>query len=86
MDARRTLYVGHLAASVTSDTLLEAFCPFGTVSDIQMPTDATTKQHKGFAFVSFEEADDALHALDNMHHSMLCGVPITVNYATTSGS
>lgn len=37
--------------------------------------------HKGFAFIEFEDSDDALAAIENMHQSELFGKVIRVNLA-----
>jgi RNA recognition motif-containing protein len=36
---------------------------------------------RGFAFIQFEEPDDAKQAMDNMHESELYGRVLTVNIA-----
>ena len=39
----------------------------------QIPLDYETEKHRGFAFVEFEQAEDAAAAVDNMHESELFG-------------
>lgn len=63
---KRTLYVGCLAEEVDEKVLNAAFIPFGEVLDIQIPLDYETEKHRGFAFVEFENAEDAAAAIDNM--------------------
>lgn len=46
-----------------------------------MPIDYETQKNRGFAFVEFENADDAAAAMDNMNDSELFGRPIRVNLA-----
>lgn len=48
------------------NVLNAAFIPFGDIIDIQMPLDYETEKHRGFAFVEFENAEDAAAAIDNM--------------------
>lgn len=36
---------------------------------------------KGFGFVEFEEAEDAKHAIDNLHKTEFFGRVLAVNYA-----
>lgn len=63
---KRTIYVGGLAEEVDEKTLNAAFIPFGDVVDIQIPLDYETEKHRGFAFIEYENAEDAAAAIDNM--------------------
>ncbi|XP_043199377.1 peptidyl-prolyl cis-trans isomerase E-like isoform X3 [Amphibalanus amphitrite] len=78
---KRTVYVGGLADEVTEEVLQGAFIPFGDIQDIQIPLDYETEKHRGFAFVEFEQNEDAAAAVDNMHESELFGRTIRVNLA-----
>jgi len=78
---KRTIYVGGLAEEVEEKTLNAAFIPFGDVVDIQIPLDYETEKHRGFAFIEFENAEDAAAAIDNMNDSELFGRTIRVNLA-----
>ena len=78
---KRTLYVGGLEESVTIETLKAAFVPFGELTDVNMPLDASGAKHKGFAFVQFDDMEDAAEAIDNMHNSELFGRVLRVNLA-----
>ena len=78
---KRTLYVGGLDDSVTEATVRAAFVPFGEVTDVNMPMDAAAKKHKGFAFVQFDDRDDAAEAIDNMHNAEMFGRVLRVNLA-----
>lgn len=60
-----------LEESVTEAILHAAFVPFGDIKDVNIPLDNTTGQHRGFAFVEYEEKEDAETATDNMHNSEL---------------
>jgi peptidyl-prolyl isomerase E (cyclophilin E) len=51
--------------------LHSAFIPFGDIKDVNIPLDNTTGKHRGFAFVEFEDKDDAGAATDNMHNAEL---------------
>lgn len=64
--SKRTLYVGGLAEEVDEKVLNAAFIPFGDVVDVQIPLDYESEKHRGFAFVEFENAEDAAAAIDNM--------------------
>ena len=55
--------------------------PFGEVTDINVPLDASNQKHKGFAFVQYDLKEDAADAIDNMHNSELLGRVLRVNLA-----
>ncbi|CAM6105655.1 unnamed protein product [Calypogeia fissa] len=78
---KTTLYVGGLEENVTEGVLHAAFIPFGDVKDVSMPLDQATQKHRGFAFVTYMEKEDAAAAMDNMHNAELYGRVLTVNYA-----
>ncbi|XP_043915845.1 peptidyl-prolyl cis-trans isomerase E [Protopterus annectens] len=78
---KRVVYVGGLAEEVDEKVLHAAFIPFGDIMDIQIPLDYETEKHRGFAFVEFENAEDAAAAIDNMNESELFGRTIRVNLA-----
>ena len=60
-----------LEESINDAMLHSAFIPFGDIKDVNIPLDNTTGKHRGFAFVEFEDKDDAAAATDNMHNSEL---------------
>lgn len=78
---KRTLYVGGLDDHVTKEILEAAFIPFGDIRTTAIPKDRITGKHRGFAFVEFEEEEDAQHAIFNMHDAELYGRVLTVNLA-----
>lgn len=83
---KATVYVGGLAPVVTAATIHDAFLPFGDIADVSLPKNEnpnsnTTEPHRGFAYVEFEDADDAKEAMDNMDQSELFGRVIKVTPA-----
>lgn len=62
---KRTVYVGGLAEEVDEKILNAAFIPFGDIVDVQIPLDYESEKHRGFAFIEFENAEDAAAAIDN---------------------
>ncbi|KAI5639374.1 cyclophilin type peptidyl-prolyl cis-trans isomerase/CLD domain-containing protein [Phthorimaea operculella] len=80
-NSKRTIYVGGLAEEVDEKVLNAAFVPFGDLVDVQIPLDYETEKHRGFAFIEFENAEDAAAAIDNMNDSELFGRTIRVNVA-----
>ncbi|KAL3311810.1 hypothetical protein Ciccas_009605 [Cichlidogyrus casuarinus] len=78
---KRMLYVGGLAPEVSVALVRAAFIPFGDIIDINMPIDYESGKHRGFAFVEFEELEDATAAIDNMNESEILGRTVRVNVA-----
>ncbi|KAI1800830.1 hypothetical protein F4811DRAFT_536980 [Daldinia bambusicola] len=81
---KATVYVGGLASAVTTAVLHDAFIPFGEIADVTLPkNDApnSTEPHRGFAYVEFEDAEDAKEAIDNMDQSELFGRVLRVSAA-----
>ena len=76
---KRTLYVGGLDERVDRGVLHAAFVPFGEITDVMIPLETTTGEHRGFGFVTFEQADDAADAIDNMADAELFGRVLKVN-------
>ncbi|KEZ43775.1 Peptidyl prolyl cis-trans isomerase [Scedosporium apiospermum] len=73
---KATVYVGGLAPVVTSTHIYDAFIPFGEIVDVSIPKNdkpGATEPHRGFAYVEFEEAEDAKEAIDNMDQAELFG-------------
>ncbi|KXS17419.1 RNA-binding domain-containing protein [Gonapodya prolifera JEL478] len=57
-DPFRTLFVGRLAYSTTSDSLLHAFEVYGPVDHVHLVTDKLTGKSRGYAFVEFRRERD----------------------------
>lgn len=77
----KMLYVGGLDQSVTEEIVYAAFIPFGDLREVNLPKDFTENKNKGFAFVDYEEEEDAAAAVENMHGSELQGKVLKVNMA-----
>jgi RNA recognition motif-containing protein len=81
---KATVFVGGLAPAVTTRNLHDAFIPFGEIADVSLPKNEahnTPDPHRGFAYVEFEDADDAKEAVDNMDQSEFFGRVIKVSAA-----
>ncbi|KAA8631548.1 hypothetical protein SMACR_06729 [Sordaria macrospora] len=81
---KATVHVRGLAPAVTTATLHDAFIPFGEISDISLPKNEkpdSTDPHRGFAYVEYEDEEDAKEAIDNMDQSELFGRVIRVSAA-----
>lgn len=60
---RQTIFIGNLPFSTNQNELQDAFEKFGTISEINIPTNRETGKPRGFAFVKFESEDSAQEAL-----------------------
>lgn len=78
---QQTLYVGGLDGAVSIDELLALFSSFGAVSNVYFPASGANPDQRAFAFVEFEEPEDAKAAVDNIHLSELNGRVIKCNWA-----
>jgi RNA recognition motif-containing protein len=81
---KATVYVGGLSSQVTAGTLHEAFIPFGEIAEVSLPKNEnpnSQEPHRGFAYVEFEDPEDAKEAIDNMDHAELFGRVLKVSAA-----
>lgn len=81
---KATVFVGGLAPMVTSSHVLDAFIPFGEIVEVQLPKPDSrnaTETHRGFAYVEFEDFEDAKEAIDNMNQSEFFGRILKVSQA-----
>ncbi len=62
-----SIYVGNLSFEVTKEDLNAAFAEYGSVKQVQLPTDRETGRMRGFGFVEMgtdAEETAAIDALD----------------------
>ncbi|RYP12986.1 hypothetical protein DL765_007073 [Monosporascus sp. GIB2] len=81
---KATVYVGGLASVVTVGNLHDAFIPFGEIADVSLPKNDnpnSTESHRGFAYVEYEDPEDAKEAIDNMDQAELFGRVLRVSAA-----
>jgi polyadenylate-binding protein len=74
------VYVKSLPESITEESLKAMFEPFGPITSVMLATDADGKS-KGFGFVNFEIADDALNAVDALNGNEIEGQTLFVSRA-----
>ncbi|KAF7296138.1 hypothetical protein MKEN_01429100 [Mycena kentingensis (nom. inval.)] len=67
------LFIRNLAFSCTEQELQELFAPFGDISQVHIPLDATTKQPKGVAYVTFRQPADAVSAYEALDRKSFQG-------------
>ncbi|KAI6099881.1 RNA-binding domain-containing protein [Pisolithus croceorrhizus] len=84
---KKAIFIGGLAEDVNEAVIYEHFSPFGDIVEVQLPSAATNPaqetdaKHRGFAFVTYSSAADALDAIDNMDLNELHGKVLKVNIA-----
>lgn len=72
---KNKLFVGNVAYGTAIETLVELFSEFGKVTESYKP------EGKGFAFITFETAEEAEKALEGMNGKEVDGRQIFVNEA-----
>ena len=75
------IYVGQLDYSVTEDDLKDAFSEFGDVSSVNIITDRSSGQSKGFGFVEMPDDSEADKAMNALNGSQLKDREIKVSQA-----
>ena len=73
------IYVGDLNANVNEQFLRQLFEPFGKIVDLQL------KQHrsldKKFAFITYENREEANNAIQDLNYTKLDGTPIRISFS-----
>lgn len=78
---KNKLFVGNLAFSATEADLEQSFSQFGALEEVKIILDRETGRSRGFAFVTFENDNDAEAAL-SLDGNSLSGRDIRVSIAT----
>jgi nucleolysin TIA-1/TIAR len=76
------IFVGDLSPEIETETLREAFAPFGEISNCRIVKDPQTLKSKGYAFVSFVKKSDAESAIQSMNGQWLGSRAIRTNWST----
>ncbi|KAE9975580.1 hypothetical protein BLS_002530 [Venturia inaequalis] len=69
----RRLFLRNLAYSITEDDLRAGFAPFGDLEEVHVPMDGSKKNGKGFAYILFTDAENAIAAHKTMDGSIFQG-------------
>ncbi|MCJ1475687.1 RNA recognition motif-containing protein [Lambiella insularis] len=77
----RSLFVRSLPPMTTSESLTELFSQSFPLKHATVVIDPTTKQSKGYGFVTFADAEDAQRAREQFNGSILGGKKIRVEIA-----
>ena len=75
------LYVGNLSWDTDNNALRGAFEQFGEIEDVRVITDRDTGRSRGFGFITFQNREDALKAIEEKDGTELDGRTIKVNEA-----
>ena len=75
------VFVGGLSWDTDDGGLNDAFAAIGPVVEAKVITDRDTGRSRGFGFVTFQSADDARSAIEQLDGSMLDGRTVRVNEA-----
>jgi len=77
----KRLFVGGIPWSLTDATLADLFGKIGKVTSAKIIVDKFTQQSKGFAFVEFENDEDADKAIKELNDTEVEGRKIVVQEA-----
>ena len=77
----KKLFVGGLSWDTTDQSLRAAFEAYGAVREARVILDRDTGRSRGFGFVSYDDDDAALDAIEKMNGALLDGRTIRVNEA-----
>merc|ERR1719400_2701745 len=76
------IFVGDLSPEIDTETLKNAFAPFGEISDCRVVRDPTTNKSKGYGFCSFVRKNEAQQAIEQMNGQWLGSRSFRTNWAT----
>ena len=75
------LFVGNLSYQTMENDLQDYFSQAGVVTSVNLMLDKVTGKSRGFAFVEFATAEEALKAVEQFHNKEFQGRQLTVNVA-----
>lgn len=78
---RKTLFVRSLPATATNESLTEYFSETHPLKHATVVVDPTTKQCKGYGFVTFADVEEAQQALAELSGSVFEGKKIKIDFA-----
>ena len=76
-----SIYVGNLSFEVTKEDLNAAFAEYGSVKQVQLPTDRETGRMRGFGFVEMASDAEETAAIDALDGAEWMGRNLKVNKA-----
>lgn len=81
VEERRSLFVRSLPTSATSESLTEYFSQHYPVKHATVVVDKNTKASRGYGFVTFTDADDAIEAKKKLNNEMFGGRRLRLDVA-----
>lgn len=81
VEERRSLFVRSLPPAATSESLTEYFSQHYPVKHATVVVDRATKESRGYGFVTFTDADDAIEAKKTLNGQMLGGRRLVLDVA-----
>ncbi|KAJ4424981.1 RNA recognition motif-containing protein [Gnomoniopsis sp. IMI 355080] len=81
VEERRSLFVRSLPASATSESLTEYFSQHYPVKHATVVVDKNTKASRGYGFVTFTDADDAIEAKKKLNNELFDGRRLRLDVA-----
>lgn len=72
-EERRSLFVRSLPSTATSESLAEYFSQHYPVKHATVVVDRNTKESRGYGFVTFTDADDAIEAKAKLNNELFSG-------------
>ena len=76
-----SIYVGNLSFEVTKEDLNAAFAEYGSVKQVQLPTDRETGRMRGFGFVEMASDAEETAAIDALDGAEWMGRNLKVSKA-----
>jgi cold-inducible RNA-binding protein len=78
----KKLFIGSLSWNTDTDSLRQAFEPFGEITDVVVIGDRETGRSRGFGFVTFSDDNAASTAMEKLDGTDLDGRTIKVDLAS----
>jgi RNA recognition motif-containing protein len=75
------LFVGGLSWGTTDKELMEAFSPYGSVTEAKVIKERDSGRSRGFGFVTFDSEDEATAAAEALNDTELDGRSLRVDFA-----
>ena len=75
------IYVGNIFSNISEDDLRRVFEKYGKVTSIKIATDRLSHTEKECEYVEMPVLAEAEFAVSKLHHSMLLGNTLQVNFA-----
>ena len=77
------LFVGNIGNDVDEDLLINTFIEYPSLSKVKIPRDDVKGENKGFAFISFADADDYLKCYRQKNGKYIGSKPVSLERAKT---